>query len=42
MWADVEVKGQPSKWITLHALIVLDHFSRNPVSEPQFGLGSHT
>jgi hypothetical protein len=26
MWADVEVKGQPSKWITLFALIVLDHF----------------
>ena len=28
MWADVEVKGQPSKWITLFALIVLDHFAR--------------
>jgi hypothetical protein len=26
MWADVEVKGQPSKWLTLFALIVLDHF----------------
>ena len=26
MWADVEVKGRPSKWITLRALIVLDHF----------------
>ncbi|MBN1579911.1 MAG: hypothetical protein JXA89_04360 [Anaerolineae bacterium] len=26
MWVDVEVKGQPSKWITLFALIVLDHF----------------
>jgi hypothetical protein len=26
MWADVEVKGQPSKWITLFARIVLDHF----------------
>jgi len=26
MWADVEVKGQPSKWITLWARIVLDHF----------------
>jgi hypothetical protein len=26
MWADVEVKGKPSKWITLFALIVLDHF----------------
>jgi hypothetical protein len=26
MWADVEAKGQPSKWITLYALIVLDHF----------------
>ena len=27
MWVDVEVKGQPSKWITLFALLVLDHFS---------------
>jgi hypothetical protein len=26
MWVDVEFKGQPSKWITLYALIVLDHF----------------
>jgi hypothetical protein len=26
MWADVEVKGQPSKWITYFALRVLDHF----------------
>jgi len=26
MWVDVEVKGKPSKWITLFALIVLDHF----------------
>jgi len=26
MWADVEVVGEPSKWITLYALIVLDHF----------------
>jgi hypothetical protein len=26
MWADVEAKGRPSKWITLFALIVLDHF----------------
>jgi hypothetical protein len=26
MWVDVEVKGEPSKWITLYALIVLDHF----------------
>ena len=26
MWVDVEVKGQPSKWITLFALTVLDHF----------------
>ena len=26
MWADVEVKGEPSKWITLFALIVLDYF----------------
>ena len=27
MWVDVETKGKPSKWITLFALIVLDHFS---------------
>jgi hypothetical protein len=27
MWMDVEVKGKPSKWITLFSLIVLDHFS---------------
>jgi len=26
MWADVEVKGEPSKWITLFALTVLAHF----------------
>jgi len=26
MWADVEIKGKPSKWITVFALIVLDHF----------------
>jgi hypothetical protein len=26
MWADVEVKGQPSKWITYFALMALDHF----------------
>jgi hypothetical protein len=26
MWADVEIKGKPSKWITAFALIVLDHF----------------
>jgi len=26
MWVDVEVKGQPSKWLTLFGLIVLDHF----------------
>ena len=26
MWADVEVKGRPSKWLTLFALIVLNHF----------------
>jgi hypothetical protein len=26
MWVDIEVKGQPSKWITLFALVVLDHF----------------
>ena len=28
MWVDVEVKGQPSKWITYFALIVLDHFGK--------------
>jgi hypothetical protein len=28
MWADVETKGQPSKWITLFASIVLDHFGQ--------------
>ena len=26
MWADVETKGQPSKWLTLRALQVLGHF----------------
>jgi hypothetical protein len=26
MWADVEIKGEPSKWITYFALLVLDHF----------------
>jgi len=26
MWADVEAKGQPSKWMTLSALRVLAHF----------------
>ncbi len=28
MWVDVEEKGQPSKWITLFAMIVLDHFGK--------------
>lgn len=28
MWADVEAKGKPSKWITLFALIVMDHFDQ--------------
>jgi hypothetical protein len=27
MWADVEVKGEPSKWITYFALLVLAHFT---------------
>ena len=27
MWADVEEKGQPSKWVTLRALRVLKHVS---------------
>jgi hypothetical protein len=26
MWVDVEIKAQPSKWLTLFALMVLDHF----------------
>ena len=26
MWADVEEKGKPSKWLTLTALRVLAHF----------------
>ena len=26
MWADVEEKGKPSKWLTLNALRVLEHF----------------
>jgi len=26
MWADVETKGEPSKWLTLFASLVLDHF----------------
>jgi len=26
MWADVETKGRPSKWLTLRALQVLGHF----------------
>jgi hypothetical protein len=26
MFADVETVGGPSKWLTLHALQVLDHF----------------
>jgi hypothetical protein len=30
MWVDVEVKGQPSKWITLFAMIALDHFEGRP------------
>jgi len=25
MWADIEKKGQPSKWVTLRALRVLKH-----------------
>lgn len=28
MWADVEIKQKPSKWLTLFATIVLDHFDR--------------
>lgn len=26
MWVDVEEKGKPSKWITYHAIFVLNHF----------------
>ena len=26
MWCDIEVKGRPSRWITLRALRVLRHF----------------
>jgi hypothetical protein len=29
MLVDVEVKGQPSKWITFFALLVLDHFDED-------------
>jgi hypothetical protein len=29
MWADIEVKGKPSKWITLRALRVLKAAGRN-------------
>jgi hypothetical protein len=28
MLADIERKGKSSKWITLRALIVLEHFGR--------------
>jgi hypothetical protein len=28
MWADVEAKGKPSKWLTYYALRVLTHFDR--------------
>lgn len=28
MLADIEGKGRPSKWVTLRAMIVLDHFGR--------------
>jgi hypothetical protein len=34
MWVDVEVKGQPSKWITLFASIVLDHFCSGEEPRP--------
>jgi hypothetical protein len=30
-WVDVEVKGEPSKWVTLRALRVLLHAGRKPV-----------
>ena len=29
MWSDIEVKGQPSKWITLRAMRVLKHYHSN-------------
>ncbi len=28
MYADIERKGKPSKWITLRAMTVLRHFGR--------------
>ena len=28
MWADIEEKGKPSKWITLRALRVLKHVAQ--------------
>lgn len=31
MYADVEKKGQPSKWLTLRALLVLKHFSEDSI-----------
>jgi hypothetical protein len=33
MWADVEQKGKPSKWITYFALVVLDHFENASASD---------
>ena len=30
MWVDVEVKELPSQWITLFAMMVLDHFEGQP------------
>jgi hypothetical protein len=32
MWADVEVKGKPSKWLTFFALFVLDHIGSKELS----------
>ena len=39
MWADVEVKGQPSKWITLFAMIVLNHFTKPRYENAHDGFG---
>ena len=40
MWADIEVKGKPSKWITLRALRVLKAAGRCYEPVPFEGTGS--
>jgi hypothetical protein len=32
MWADVEEKGAPSKWLTYRGLYVLDHFGASAIA----------